>query len=471
MFGDNLKKVWNNRKFVDAENNRKSYGLLLWGLVLFGYFLFVFEWVMMNKLAGSVGGIGWMDSFFTVKPESTTTQAVNYSITAMRGLGSIGAGFVLAKVGHKYAVIIAMILLSFGLVGVWMPNYASFIVFRMIMAVGGTVLITYTQPIIARFFEPKEKTYLSRINSLGFNLGAAIPLILWCIPSVSKYLTTNWQVFSSIVAAIPLALLIFYFLFAKDIEIKKSAKFDNFVEGDDGLKKATWLNVGMDLDTWKYVLFFGGWLIAAVSVILVTPGSFKQLHNHNFDTPYQSWELLLPIVLFLLSFIPAIWLVGWISKTNIDRRYYIAGWTFFALVCITCAYLCTAYTKTCAGTSIFMFLAGLGIWGIQGPTLNLPHEQVTNSPQRVAIVIGFIWGAGYLMYTIANVIEAEVFDAFNVKASSSAGAISNAAWTEFGVFMLMALIMPIFALTMPKTKDIPITKIFKKESRAAGAVA
>ncbi|MCK5782270.1 MAG: hypothetical protein KAH10_06745, partial [Flavobacteriales bacterium] len=119
------------------------------------------------------------------------------TITAMRGLGAVGAGFVIAKVGHKYAVIIALSLLSLALPSVFfarihnITGYSLFIIGRMFMAIGGTVLIVYTQPIISRFFNAKQKGIISSVNSTGFNIGAALPLILFMVPSIHDSMINN----------------------------------------------------------------------------------------------------------------------------------------------------------------------------------------------------------------------------------------------------------------------------------------
>ncbi len=459
-----LKKFSLKNKKLSPIKNRKSYGLLLWLLVLFGYFLFVFNWVIMNKLAGTVGGSGWMNTFFSSEPSTTVTQAVNYTLTAMRGVGAIAAGWLIVKVGHRYAVIIAMTLLAFALPTVFLPNYPLFIIGRMIMAIGGTVLIVYTQPIISRFFSPNKKTWLLRLNSFAFNIGAGLPLILWMFPSVSSVLLDNWQLVAGIVAGAPLILLIIYWLLAENIEIKKvanGAENTNNVQAEK-LASATWSSVAKDKNTWKFCLYFGGWLTADVAVILIMPGNFAMLHNANFvGDPYQAWETLLPVVMSLAGIFPGIFLVGWISKTNYNRRWYIAILSFLTIVFVTGAYLCTAYTRSVVGSSILMFFASLLVWSLQAPVLNIPHEMKSNSPQRISIIVGFIWGIGYLIYTIANITMAVTFDSFHVTKDSSFSQLSAACWAQFGIYAVVSMLMPICAFLLPKTKKIPLHKIFK----------
>jgi|GEM_PF-2977186 len=47
----------------------------------------------------------------------------------------------------------------------------------MAMSVGATTLIVYTQPIIATYFKPKEKSTLNLFNSIAFNLGSMLAMV------------------------------------------------------------------------------------------------------------------------------------------------------------------------------------------------------------------------------------------------------------------------------------------------------
>lgn len=449
----------------DVQTKGKSrvmYGLMLWALVLFGYFLFVFNWTIMNKLAGEFGkGGGWINTFFETKPDTIVTDAVNYTITFMRGVGSLLAGWVLVRFGHKKAVLIAMFMLSLALpfvgAGYWetQGGYAIFIIGRMLMAVGGTVLIVYTQPIISRFFSNKNKTLLSRINPLGFNIGTAIPLILFAINPIHDSMLQYWRIWAFVIAAIPAVLLVIYWFVAKDIEIVGKAAGHDVAEKD--LKPSTWTHAIKDRNSWTLSLLYGFWLITVVSVILITPKHFTDLHNTRFNQ-LAPWETALPIILFLIGLIPGIYLVGWVLRTNIDRRTYISLVMFIGIASIVAAYLCTAYMESIALTCIFMFIAGIATWGIQGVMLNIPHEEKTNNPQRVGIVISLAWGIGYIIYTIANIILAVIFDAI-FKSSLN---IELAAWVQFGLLVFLMLGAVPTALFIVKTRDAKLKDTFKE---------
>lgn len=451
--------------FNKLKIGKKSYGLLLWFLVLCGYFLFIFNWVLMNKLQGSVGHNGWKNTFFTSNPSTTTTQAINYTITFMRGLGSILSGFVLAKFGHKKAVLITIGLLSVAFptvaLGYWHSeiSYGIFVFGRMIMAIGGTVLIIYTQPIISKFFSPREKTVLSRTNSFGFNIGCALPLVLFLFPIVRYSMLNYWQIWAFVASGIPLILLTVYWFVASEIEIKKSVYKE---EPDKDLKPATWSSVFKDKKTWPLSIYYGFWLVLVVAVILISPAHFAKLHSLNHLGKLKIWEVLLPIILFLIAFIPGIFLVGWFAKTNIDRRGYLAVCSLLSVLFIVAAYLSTAYIKSAIPTAIFMFFSGIFGWGVQGIVLNEPHEIKENSPQRVAITISFAWGFGYMIYTIVNVVLASIFDLISHNSTTN---VEFATWTQFIVEIVFMLITVISALFLAKTKENKIKNIFSEFKR------
>ena len=445
---------------------RKLYGLLLWVLVLFGYFLFVFNWVSMNTLSGKagVGGYGWINAFFDLKPNAKITQAINYTITLMRGLGAIGAGYVIAKLGHKKSILIALGLLSLAFPTIFAGyikgslGYSIFIIGRMFMAIGGTVLIVYIQPIISRFFKKEHRSKFSVLNSIGFNFGAAIPLIIVCIPGVQKTLSENWQLYGGIIAAFPIILLIVYFFVAEEIDISNASNKNEKVN-----KHISWIQILKEWKTWKYVIYFGSWLVFVVAPILIFKTPFMHLRNINLHMHSKSWEVLLPIIMFLLGFVPGIWLVGWVGKTNIDRRTYIFTVTIIALICMISSYLCMVYIRSIIPSTIFMFISGIAIWGIQGISLNIPHEEKNQTPKKLSILFGMIWGFGYIFYTIINFLIASIEDIVAVKNNSDM--ITNwplVAWVIFGFYIFICILVPLTALILPKTKNKKLLSIFLK---------
>lgn len=448
------------------ENEKKiknptKYGLLLWFLILFGYFLFVFNWIIMNQLQGRVASnTGWESAFFTQTPSTTTSQAINYTITLMRGVGSIGAGIVIAKLGHKKSVLIAMGLVSTSFLaitaGYWhnIGGYVIFIIARMLMAVGGTVLIAYTQPIIASFFKPKGKSMLSRINSFGSNFGTMVPLILFAIPVIQNSMLTHWQTWGFVISIIPLILMIAYWILANDIEIAAQAK--GFENSKRKLKESTWKSVAKDKNTWTLSIFFGFWLTTVTAIMLITRDHFNFLHIQNFG--YMSeLDKQLPAILFLLAVIPGIWAVGWILKTNIDRRLYISIVTGIGALCLIGTHLCTVYVENVAPAAILMFIAGIALWGIQGVFLNNPHEDKANSPQRVGIVVSFAFGVGYVMFTIFNILLAVVFDALKIND------YALASWVQLGLTAFFMICAVISALFISKTKPEKLSSLWQKK--------
>lgn len=59
---------------------------------------------------------------------------------------------------------------------------------------------------------------------------------------------------------------------------------------------------------------------------------------------------------------------------------------------------------------IFGFLSGTCMLGIQGPLLNNPFDFKNASPRRVGIFFSIIWGLGFMVFTVINIILAAIVD-------------------------------------------------------------
>ncbi|SYV95424.1 Uncharacterised protein, partial [Mycoplasma putrefaciens] len=69
----------------------------------------------------------------------------------------------------------------FGIPALYMPGtnsgYILFLIFRTIMAIGGTMLTILFQPVAANFFSKKSKSIYSQISIAFFPLGSIISII------------------------------------------------------------------------------------------------------------------------------------------------------------------------------------------------------------------------------------------------------------------------------------------------------
>ena len=464
-------KINDNPSVQKEETSSKKFmkGVLLYALVLSGYMLFCFNWMIMDNMKGV--GEGWQGAFFAGSGtiSSTIDQSVNWTITFMRGVGAFLAGWLLVKVGHKYAVIIALSLLSLGVIAPWAAGvnydggedrpglFSLFIILRMAMAVGGTTLIVYTQPIIATYFNEEQKTSASLINSVGFNTGSIIAILPLAFTGAHDVILDNWQWFTSGVAMIAVILLVVYVFVGEDIATP-----------DDPNDTATYGSVMKEKRTIMYSIMYIFWLTVAVIVLTMVPSYFiNEINGSEFasvatgdatplDTYFSGWVSVYK-VLYLAGLFLGIPIFNWVKKTNCPRRPLImsvitAGVVFMIVASIIGAYGVaddSASSKAAlAFMDIFIFMSGVCIWGIQGIILGAPYDYEGATPKKQGIMLGSIWGIGYMGETVVTIFLTLVNGAGGHELGDYA--VSNA-WVFLVLLSVLSLMTAVMWIWIPET--------------------
>lgn len=79
-----------------------------------------------------------------------------------------------------------------GLVAIYLPNYWAYTIARMIMAVGGSMVIIYMNPVVAHYItNPKTKLRINAANTVAYNAGAFIVAMLFTL--FSNQMIANWR--------------------------------------------------------------------------------------------------------------------------------------------------------------------------------------------------------------------------------------------------------------------------------------
>jgi MFS family permease len=131
---------------VQSPSKAKNRGLLMLVILWLAYVMFAMNWVAGSTLSPQI-----IHTFFGQPMSPVVTQLVNYTITAARVVANFLAAFVLIKLGPKRSVNLAMTMLAFALLAVWLPNYWAYTVARMIMALGGSMIIVYMNPVVGNY--------------------------------------------------------------------------------------------------------------------------------------------------------------------------------------------------------------------------------------------------------------------------------------------------------------------------------
>ncbi len=455
---------------TEVEKRNFSKGILLWSLILIAYFVFIFNWMVMDSMGGSVGdGIGWIDEFFGdngKEPPVLLTQSVNYTITFMRGLGAFLAGWVLVKIGHRKSIYIAMGSLLFGIIAPWVQFYSLFVISRMIMAIGGTTLIVYTQPIIANYFTKSEtKSRLNVFNCFACNFGlifAIAPFIFW-----SHGLTLHWQAYSTGFATLAIVSLVLYVIYGEDINLDTT-------QGPEDTN-VTYKSVLKEKRTWIFSIAYVFWLTNMLLIMTMVTKYFILPFNPWFATKISDvgyggyWAISLWKVVFLLGIIPGVFAFRFVTRGTYSRKPIICTVLVVGLTAMLISVLLAGLTGTVEGAGdeavygtsvvglvfsmLFIFFAGTCLWGMQGIILGWTYEYKGATPKKQGILLGFIWGITYMGVTILTIIMASLIEIGTIEGESAIGVGNNNTGEILGClfFFAFSFLSPVVLLFAEET--------------------
>lgn len=427
-----------------SQKHKVAYGFIIWGFISFAYLLFIANWGFTVGLGGKgvVDGTkhaGFLGYFNIVADNSFQFKntAANWAITFGRGLGSVAVAFLLARLFHKWYTFIAIAMCLVGIPAQFMPGsgggYVGFVVLRTIMAIGGTMLIILTQPVVANFFGPKQKALISQFGIWFYPLGTIISIIPFVIlGSNVESLQKNWQLVFTLLGALSLIPLVVIGVFGTKFDVPakiegqnapKVAKRSGFAILGDYLKKKS---------TYAWILLYGGWLAIAVFPTALTHVIWPNMAGITDAAVLPQFQKIAKIwqVIFLAAVFVGPISIGLWSRFNLKRRWFVGAIITLAVIFFILSTVVFVYGvaggngenaaiaalsdgKASAGSKyyvslvflyIFGFLTGLCTWGIQGVMLNLPHEYADRDPKTIGWMFSLIWGFGYIFYTIVFII-------------------------------------------------------------------
>ncbi|WP_412032297.1 permease [Malacoplasma muris] len=459
---------FNRDQVIVQEKNNNEIGykrlVLMWGLILLGYFLFVVQWYSISNFSGGYGkNIGSISN-------AALNAMPNWTITLMRGVGSVLAGWLMVKIGHKYSVItvLSLMVLSFPFIifasisgignptpdgsgGEYYPvNFGMFLFWRLFLAIGGTTLITYTNSVIAKMPVAERPKYL-RINQFGFNGGALFANIFFCF-GISKVINGGdaWIYILSAFVVLIAILLVMYLIFGKEVVPVQRSLNKNAGNITDA-NELTFGKVLKQSYTWKMSTIFIVWLVAVVfinsgsmrNVIEQSPANFKALVEWNWlnqeslktivngEAKYSwadamakstlstnssvvvgsGYEWVWPtfICMFVSGFFVGLFIIAPFNKTIYKRKFFIhlmfAIGYVFAFMSLMIGYFGGYNNKVAlAFFLIFIFISGIFLWSVQPVLLTLYQQCPQASPKYAGIIAGLIWGIGYVGYTVVELL-------------------------------------------------------------------
>lgn len=362
---------------METINHTKK-GYFMMAVLWLAYVTFAMNWVAGSSLTPQI-----TDTFFGGPVDPIISQLVNYSITTARVFANILAAIVLMKLGPRRAAGTAIGLLMMGLIAIYLPNYWAYTVARMVMAVGGSMVIVYMNPIVAHYVKnSKIKLRINAANTVAYNAGAFIVAVLFTV--FAKQLVANWRLTLTFFASLTILFFIGWLWKAETFETKETGgKAEKY-----GYKEAL-----KDGFLWRYGLAFASFLTLYVLSLV----SFKAI--------FDQYTLLNGSVTNLL--ISGFGIIGTFAGIRIGNKGVLRKPTllFSGIVMVGTFALAIVFANKIPLLSYTLIsISGFAMY-IQYPIfLNLPHELKGMTPQRLTIMFGLFWAIAYAGQTIATII-------------------------------------------------------------------
>ncbi|MGT2800553.1 MFS transporter [Streptococcus marmotae] len=392
-------------------------GILMFYTLLIAYITFAASWVGGSNLGAQI-----VRTYFGDKGvDPTISEMVNYTITVARVIANFLAAAVLVKCGIKRAAQIAIGLLCFALVAVWMPNYWLYIIARMIMALGGSMIMVYMNPIVVRFVAQENKIFYSSLITASYNIGAfviAIAFVLW-----SDTLQADWRITLSAVSLVAIITFIIWLIKAKDFE----------TSGSNQQTPAQAYSYGMamkDSFVWRFAIGFSAFLILYVMSLNSIPGQLAKEFPDFFVPGYMICAISGGGIMGTL--------VRLKRPVNRERKPYLVQLGIAATLAMAAGIASVALLKLAFLGYLFFFICGFLIFYQYAVYLNIPHELPNMNPQKATLMFGIIWGITYGLYTILNYIWSFIY-----------GHIGY--WPSNLFYLLVPVIYLIMIMTLPET--------------------
>lgn len=336
----------------------------------------------MNWVAGSSLSPQITDTFFGGPVAPLVSEVVNYSITTARVFANILAAIVLMKLGPKKAAGVAIGLLMMGLVAIYLPNYWAYTVARMFMAVGGSMVIVYMNPVVAHYItDSKTKLRINAANTVAYNTGAFIVAVLFT--TFATQMIADWRTTLTCFASLTVLFFIAWIWKAEDFEVNEDNEGETF-----GYKDAF-----KDAFLWRYGLAFASFLTLYVLSLVSMKAVFEKYTLLNGSVT----NLLISGFGILGTFAGIA-----IGNKGIPRRPTLIlsgiGMVGSFVIALFFANTLPLLSYACIAISGFIMFIQYPIF------LNLPHELPGMTPQRLTIMFGLFWAIAYAGQTITTII-------------------------------------------------------------------
>lgn len=356
--------------------NRKYY---IEYIIFFTYALFAISWVSGSMMTKEI-----MTSY-QIEGVANATWTTN-AITLAKILGNLLAAWVLVKMGIKKAFIFASILIVIGGVGVFAHTYSMYVFSRLVMGIGGALVIVYFNPIVVHYFTDKERPLINGINAASFNTGNLVALLL--TGSLLSYLET-WQNVILAISIVSFIILVIACFVIQDFSLtstNSNAKANDNYSFKMGLK---------DPVNWYLPFTYSGLLFCYISIFAL----FPLVPNFSVDPSKLS------AILISMGMVGTV--LGIIITKKLPKRIPIIRWSGFVMTVAAAIMIFTtnsfiAYSMACIA-GLFMFLPMTAL-------ITLAQELPNMTTKRITVIFGMFWSISYAISTILMYIAGIIAD-------------------------------------------------------------
>lgn len=358
----------------------RQHGYPMMVILCLSYVAFAMNWVAGSSLSGEINLHFWG----TTAISPVISQAVNYSITFARVIANLLAAYILTRLGPRKAPALAILLMTFALIAIYLPNYWAYTIARMFMGLGGSMVIVYTNPVLSHYIHnPKIKLRISGANTAAYNVGAFVVSLLFTL--FPKIMSWNWQATLTITALLTVILFVLWLIKSETFSIQNTSSGE--------LLKYGYRDALRDPFLWKYALGFSGFLV--IYVIPIT--SLKSVLD-------QYTPLTGSLVALLVASGALIGTVIGIRLGNTGMRRKPVLLVSGILMTLFMAGAVLLPAKFAALSYLCALLSGVAQFSQYVVYMNLPHEMKGNSPQKLTTIFGLFWGISYGIFTVIQVI-------------------------------------------------------------------
>lgn len=300
-------------------------------------------------------------------------------VSVVWGTFGLPGGLVVGWLGIKRTVSIGWFLTAAVSLTAFSPNFEGLIAIRVAFGLGMAILIPATGPLIMQWFRPKEMPIITSLNMASVTLGMVVAMAT-VVPLADAF---GWQRAMGLFGVFGLIGAFAWLVWGKAEE-----------ETGDSRPIVTWAEIRTVIGN-RTVLLMAAADAAAFSQYMVLSGWLPTFYNETRDMTLTEAGFITSLLPFAGIF--GVLLGGLLPlKVESKRIFFIAPG-----VMIGVGGLGTFLVDNAAATYFCVMLVGMGSWLYIPVFMILPMELPGMTPQRVALVWGWIMGVTGLASFVA----------------------------------------------------------------------